>query len=196
MNRERNVSLLFLLTPHLHITFHILSLLFADLLPFDTVTHLRYPDALSSVRSLRPSALKPALFLARTRSPTKAWASPASSPLSSSSSPFASSDPSMSASIPRHTSFARCSASLSPTVLNSLCSWCRLTPVKMLEHADFLLRWLESFHCTGARPSSEEADAMLRGWKASRCVRTRGQYQGGRCLTGRWRGREERDQIG
>lgn len=147
----------FLLTPHPHITFHILSRL--SLLPCDTVAYLRYPDGLSHLWSRCPSALIPALFLARTRSPTKAWASPASSPLSSPSSSLSSSSAPSTSSIPRHTSFARCSASLSPDVLNSLCSWCRLTPVKMLEHPGFLLRRFESFHCTGRLLSEEVDDA-------------------------------------
>lgn len=150
-----------------------LSLLFPpSLLLFNTAgTYLRYPDALSHLWSLCPSTLIPALFLILTLSPTMAWASPASTCLSSPSSTSFSSAPSISASIPLHTSFARCSASLSPAALNSLCSWCRLTPEKILEHPGFLLRRLEPFHCTG-RPSSVKVDAgvsaMLCGQRAPR----------------------------
>lgn len=134
-------------------------------LPFNT--YLRYPDVRSHLWSLYSSTLIPALFLARTLSPTRAFASPASPSMSSSSS----SSFSTSASMRRHTSFARCSASLSPAFLNSLCSWCRLIPEKMLEHPDFLLRWLENFHCTGW-PSSVEVDAgasaMSHRWRTSK----------------------------
>lgn len=140
MRDYKDTSLLVLVTPRQRVTFHSLI----------SATDLTYPDALSHLWSLRPSVLRPALFLARTRSPTKACASPASSPPSSLST---------SASNPRHTNLARCSASLSPAVVNSLYSWCRLTPVKMLERPDFLLRRLECFHGVGGSSSSEVLDA-------------------------------------
>lgn len=149
-------------------TYHILDLLF--LASYHVrLTYLSNLDAPSHFGSLCPSALIPALFLARTLSPTKAWASPFSSCLSSAS--FSSSAPSMSVSASCHTNFAWCSESLSPAVLSNLCSCCRLTPEKMLEHPDFLLRRFESFHTTG-RSSSAEVDAgasaMSSGWRISK----------------------------
>uniref|UniRef100_A0A3B3TSH3 Uncharacterized protein n=1 Tax=Poecilia latipinna TaxID=48699 RepID=A0A3B3TSH3_9TELE len=48
------------------------------ILPSDVFTYLRYPDVLSHLCSPCPSALIPVLFLARTLSPTKAWARPES----------------------------------------------------------------------------------------------------------------------
>lgn len=138
---------------------------------FGTPTYLRYPNALGHFWSLCLSALIPDFFLVLNLSPTKAWASPASLSLSSPSSSISSSAPFISAPIRRNTSVTRCVTSLSPAPLNSLCSWCRLTPVKMLEQADFLLHLLESFHSAG-RPSSVEMDsgasAMLGGWRAFR----------------------------
>ena len=139
MGDYKDTSLLVLVTPCQCFIFHSLI----------SATDLTYPDILSHLWSLRPSALRPALFLARTRSPTNACASRASSPPSSLST---------SASNPRHTSLARCAASLSPAVVNSLYSWCRLTPVKMLERPDFLLRPLECFHGVIESSSSEVLD--------------------------------------
>lgn len=139
---------------------NLITCLFTSFLYFiwHRLTYLRYPDSLSHLLSLCPSALIPPLFLARTLSPTRACASPASSSVSSSSSTFTSSVGPTSVSIPRHTSLARCSASLSPAFLNNLCSWCILTPEKMLEQPDFLLRRLQGFHCVG-RLSSAVLDA-------------------------------------
>ncbi len=109
-------------------------------------SHLRWPNARIHrvpVPSLWASTLRPLRFLARTRSPTSAWARPVSTSAlalsSSSSSRSAPSSPAAALRFP-HTICALCSASGSPAAWKSRRSCRRFTPWKMLAVPDLRFR--------------------------------------------------------